>query len=266
MRLCSVVFAALMFGVPFSGALAEPQILGLMAQNEPVPLKCVGGECYAEVSSFCMEPMRASPRHASVYHPFDDARVTLIAKHADGTESRLFAGEVARFVSQRGYAAVRISVPEAKLAEIGASSAAIEVGRRVALMPEWNKYSRRAHEPEEIALARGPNRETGERLVDNGGARAETARVLSYLINALPEKGVADQPTKEGLWQQVAARHDLSAFGRGAVSEAKDAVGYCLGRDPAETGFTMRQCLERSHDLQIWHLNSVYWAAVGRSS
>lgn len=266
MRLRSVAFMALMIGVPFSGAVAEPQILGLLAQNQAIPLNCAGGECFAEVSSFCMEPMRASPRHVTVYHPFDDAQVTVVAKRADGSESRHFAGDIASFVSMRGYAAVRISIPEAKLAELGATGAAIEVGRRVALMPEWNKYSRRAHEPEEIAVARGANRDVGERLVDDGGDRADTARVLSYLINGLPDKGIVDRQTKETLWQQVATRHDLSKYGRSAVSDAKDALNYCLGRDPAKTGFSMRQCLERSHDLQIWHLNSVYWAAVGRSS
>ena len=51
-------------------AQAAPQILGLIAYNEPVPMTCVGGTCTAELSSVCFSnTARRRPRERSTGPP-----------------------------------------------------------------------------------------------------------------------------------------------------------------------------------------------------
>ncbi len=92
MKIRFLVTAIVLAAVPLAGASAEPQILGLLAQSEIIPLVCADGKCSAEFSSFCMEPDRASPGHLTKYFPTGDADLTLIAKTADGGEMCLPAG------------------------------------------------------------------------------------------------------------------------------------------------------------------------------
>jgi hypothetical protein len=201
MQFRTFAIAAALAAAPLTGASAEPQILGLLAQSEPLTLNCSGGECFAEFSSFCMEPDRDSPSHETAYQPFDEADLTLVASTPTG-EKRLSARDLASFISVRGYAAVRVSVPETVLADLGASSVALAVGRHVALMPTADPKYRRPHESQEIALAKGPRRLAGERIVDQGGDKAAAARVLGRLINGLPERGPINPAAREALWDQ----------------------------------------------------------------
>ena len=50
-------------------AQAAPQILGLMASAEPVPMTCVDGTCTAELSSVCLQQQRPTPLTGTVYRP-----------------------------------------------------------------------------------------------------------------------------------------------------------------------------------------------------
>ena len=135
MRLRYLATAAVLAVAPLFGAAAEPQILGLLARAEAVPLVCSGGECFAEVSAFCMEPDRSSPNHATAYSPAEGADLTLVATAADGSVTNIPAAGLAAFENRRGYASVRVSVPQSVLAELGATSVALTVGQRVSLLP-----------------------------------------------------------------------------------------------------------------------------------
>ncbi len=266
MRLRALFPTIVLAMTPFTGAMAEPQILGVIAQTDPMPMTCTAGTCVAELTAFCMEPDRASPRHETAYKPFEGADLTIVATAADGAEVRIPAAKVATFTSVRGYAAVRVAVSEAKLAELGVERAAVHVGARVTMMPQWDRYMRRPHEQEEVDLAGTVRRVVGEKIVDNGGERADAARMLGRIINALPEKGGVDEATRHSLWQDVFDDGRLDGQDRGAVKTARSAYQTCLARDPAAQGFSMRRCLEHRHDFLIWKLNSVYWASVGRGS
>lgn len=264
MQIRSLAIAFLLAAAPLAGASAEPQILGLLAQSEPVTLNCSGGECFAEFSAFCMEPDRASPGHLTDYRPFEEADLTLLASTPDG-ERRLSVADIATFTSVRGYAAVRVSVPEAALEAMGASSVALKVGRLVALMPSADPSYHNPHEPQEIALAKGTRRVVGERIVDRGGDTSAAAHVLTRLINGLPERRRVSTSRRQGLWRQVIEVAGIPEALEPGLSMARRDFGDCLAQDPEETGFSLRRCLERRHDFQIWRLNSKYWASVGGS-
>ncbi len=265
MRLRHLLCAALLSAVPFLGASAEPQILGLLARSEVVPLKCVGGECYAEFSSFCMEPDRFSPSHKTAYYPAQGADLALVATLAEGGELRLPVGDVATFISVRGYASVRVSVPEEALAELGVSAIALEVGERVSLLPVARPHYRRPHEPDEIAVTTGPRRLLGQRIMDRGGPRADAARHLDRLLNALPEWGRVDDEVRQGLWRETIETAGLGDTSAPGLVIAQRAYEVCRAKDPDVTRFSLRQCLEGRHDRLIWSLNRRYWISVAGS-
>jgi hypothetical protein len=57
---------AIPIAVSFAGgallpALATPQMMGLVANNNAVPLQCQHGDYLAEHAAFCLQPTRASP-------------------------------------------------------------------------------------------------------------------------------------------------------------------------------------------------------------
>jgi hypothetical protein len=263
MRLRYLATAAVLAAAPLFGASAEPQILGLLARAEAVPLVCSGGECFAEVSSFCMEPDRSSPAHATAYSPLAGADLTLVATAADGSETRVPAAGLAAFENRRGYASVRVSVPETALAELGATAVALKVGQRVSLLPRPSEKFRRAHEPEEIAITTGPHRIVGERIVDRGGASADAARLIDRLLNRLPDWGHVSDQVRKGLWRETIETAALETSSGASI--AHGAFELCRDKDPEVTRFTFRQCLEGRHDKLIWSLNRVYWASVGGS-
>ena len=263
MRLRYLATAAVLAAAPFFGASAEPQILGLLARSEAVPLICKGGECFAELSAFCMEPDRSSPAHATAYFPAEGADLTLVATAADGSESRLVAAGLAAFENRRGYASVRVTVAESALAELGFTSIAVKVGARVSLLPEPSPKFRRAHEPEEIAITTGPRRVVGERVVDRGGAPADAARLLDRLLNGLPVWGSVSDEVRNGLWRETVEVAGLETSDGESI--ARGAYELCRDKDLEAVRFTFRQCLEGRHDKLIWSLNRVYWASVGGS-
>lgn len=250
--------------LPAGPAAAEPQILALLSTDGAMPLVCEGDECRAELSAFCMEPGRAGPPHASPYS-LAAGEVTLIAHHGDGTTRRLDAAPYARFHSQHGYAAVRVSVPASLLTANGAESLALEVGRRVALLPVPLPTYHRPHKPEEVAAALGPNRILGDQLVDRGGEKADAARLLSYAINALPERGEAAPALRRQAWQ--AARREASErVSRQGQEIAEDVFESCTEAVAKSDLLTFRHCLQRGHDHTLWFLNHRYWQTVGPQS
>jgi len=241
-------------------AAAEPQILALLRSDGAVPLACAGDECRVDLSTFCMEPGRAGPPHESLY-TLASGSLTLVATAADGTVKRRDVSAEARFLSQRGYAAVRVSLPSGLAAELGAERLALEVGPRVALLPVPRKRHHRPHQPEEIAAALGPNRIVGESLVDYGGEKADAARLLAYVINALPAQGEAAAVRRQA-WQQALATapERIAREGRELAAASVERCEAKLGESPT---ISFRHCLERSHDRTLWLLNHAYWKRVG---
>jgi hypothetical protein len=263
--LASVAVVGLL--LPVSQALAvasiEPQVLALITTGGAKALNCTGNTCVAEFSAFCMEPGRPGPAHASPYTLAKGGAVKLFARSSDGRQWQIpISG--ARFTSQRGYSAVRISVPKNLIAKIGANSLAIDIGRHVVLLPKRQAHYVQLHKKREIKAALGDNRLVGERIVDNGGRRADGARLLSYLINALPTTGKASRQVQQSLWSaSKAAPASLRAKG---ARVAKAIYKHCLKEQTGGEKNSIRECLQHGHDRNMWLLNQIYWRSVGSRS
>lgn len=248
------VLAIALVTAPFAAG-AAPQILALISTPAPKTLTCEGGECFVEASAFCMEPARAGPDHQSAYLAPPEADIRLVGRAADGREVRIAAGPVARFHSQRGYGAVRVSVPESLKAELCVTELSLEVGDGAALTPQARPQHRKQHKAAEIAAAFGANRALGAQLVDRN---ADAARAMSVAINALPEGSRESADHRAA----TAALLDRAPVGDGRRA-AQKALSVCMIEIAKDDRFTLRECLQHAHDRAMWELNRRYWLAVG---
>src|SRR5262245_503072 len=136
-------FAAIL-ACPIADAHAAPQVLGLVASNgASTELNCQGLDCRAHFSAFCLQQDRPAPSHGDRYQLGPSGEITLIAKTADGRSLRLPGTGYLDINSEIGFTSVEISLSKAKLAALGATAAAVEVGPGVSLVP--------------VALAGDPN-------------------------------------------------------------------------------------------------------------
>ena len=263
MRLFSLMTAAAFLIVPWTGARAEPQVLALLATGEATPLTCAGGECFAEFTAFCMEPKRKSPYHLTDYRLIEGADdIDLVAETAGGVPVAAPLARHLRFTSDRGFAAVRVSIDESVVREHGAARVSLRVGRRVALAPIPTPKYHRPHEPGEIALAAGPRRARGEMIVDRGGVPREIAAIANRLINALPEKGKVGAAQRQGFWRAAVTAIKAGRYSPRAVAAAKDGYQSCLDSMANNKEYTLRRCLGRFHDQHIWTLTQRYWSSL----
>ena len=263
MRLLSIVAALAL--LPLSQVSAEPQILGLLATNSATPLTCSGEECYAEFTSFCMEPSRASPSYMTQYTPVpgsDSIQLTALTK--SGKSVSLPAAKL-RYRTERGFAAVRISVPASVIADLDATGISVKVGSKVALRPVPLPTYRRPHEPDEVAHTATTLRALGEKIVDQGGIPREITELTNKLVNALPERGKVDKSQRIALWEQALQPDTLKPFSGSAVRQTKRAYQRCLASIEEHTQDTLRGCIWRAHDHQVWKLNHRFWNSLSGS-
>ena len=265
------VAVALTLG-PLSAGTAsagEPQILGIVAAAEPVPLTCDEHGCTAQLSAFCLQRHRAVPFAGTPYVPApgSEGAFTLVATDATGARVRHTVGEALTFRSERGNRAVTLHLDAAELAADGLSQPALIVGARTSLVPQT--VAARLDDPQvaaEVALVTGPLRVVAEREVDQGGSSIDAARALNRQINRRAAAGV-DGPGASGTPTWYAAADEpgpAEADGPGAAM-ARAAFARCAA-SPGGGFVTFRQCLSAQHDMFIDPLNRAYWQAVATGS
>lgn len=263
--LLRVLVIAALAGWP-GGANAAYQIMGLMASNGAIPLSCRGAECAAEFSAFCLQPERASPPKGVRYFAAGGEGIDIVGTTADGRTLRFPAGDHLRIVAQRGHNAVRISISAATLRTLGLEDAAVEVGELVSLLPQPIVGDPNPLTEADIAIATGPLRKLGARLVDHGGDKTVAAALTNDLINALPERGRAAPEVRDNLWSSLEGRWPRQAATGGGGEIARSAFERCRAKVGGGSFFTMRQCLGSAHDRLLGSRNNEYWRALKTGS
>jgi len=252
-----LIAAIAVVSAPLTTVAAAPQALGLVATNGAVPLNCFAGECAAEFSAFCLQQARGIPSEGTPYRAVGED-FTLVAIAADGKVSRLPGGAHLAITAERGFTAVKISLPKRALAALGAVRAAVEVGPKVSLIPVAVAGDSDPQSEAEIAAASGALRAVGDAIVDRAGAEAGAVRLTNRMVNALPARGRVPVEESERLWQSVAqGAPDDETLARGSA-----IVANCRGLVDTGYAFSLRRCLENAHDGQVERLNIRYWNAV----
>jgi hypothetical protein len=265
-RLLSVMTILTLAGFGAGRAEAASQVLGLVASNGlPTPLHCEDGVCSGHFSSFCLQEARPAPATDSEYQLAPGARLTLVARLANGRSLRLPGDGLVAIHALIGFTSVRIDLPEARLKALGAVSVAVEVAPDSSILPVAVAGDPDPQTPEEVAYATGPMRKLAEQPFERPGPGADAARLTSLAINSLP----ADEPQtpdgRKALLDQViatAAAVPLSAEG---VAQAQRIYRSCEIAVDSRSSFNLRTCLEIQHADLMASTNRGFWRSNGGS-
>ncbi len=252
---------ALLTAVSGRPALAAPQILGLVASNDALPLQCEGGFCSTEASVFCLQKWRMSPVAGTSFYTAGGEGVRLVAKTDDGDRVVIPNPEL-KVAALRGHNAVRIGVDVDWMDKRGYASAVLEIGQMVSLIPKPFKDDPKPQTARDIEVAIGPLREIGNKLVDNGGVNIAAAQIVNQIANKLPRLGRASDEIRAAAWD----KHTAGLKGGDAKAWKKAKASFTDCQDRTFGGYvSLRQCLSSQHDIMVGKLNTRYWQATDQN-
>jgi hypothetical protein len=243
-------------------AQAAPQILGLIASTEPVPMTCVDGTCTAELSSVCLQQHRPTPSTGTVYRPAKGTQITLTVIGPNGVARRLPVAAALGFISLRQFSVVKVSLPEATVRRLGNGAATISVGARASVIPVVIEGDPEPQSAGEIARYTGPLRTLAERAFEHDSARVGATRILNQMVNRLPERSNAGIEDVGSLWKQTVAKNVTAE----TQKFLKRAVEDC--RETLRTGVmsNLRSCLSYHHDYLSGENTNNAWRAMNPGS
>lgn len=246
--------------IPVAGASAATQVLGLVASNgAPTPLACVDGQCSAQFSSFCLQQNRPSPSRGADYAVAAGGSLTLVARTAAGQTLRVPAGDLLRIQSRVGFTSVEIGLPEAKLAQLGVTAVAVDVGSAVSLIPVATASDPNPQTDDELALATGPMRRVAAALFEAPGTGSDAARITALLINALPTRGSESVEDRKGLWVAMLDNPLVRGATAGGRVAAEQIYAGCRIAVESRSAFSLRSCLELRHADLMVETNRKFW-------
>ena len=243
------------------GALAAPQILAVLATNGGVPFACADGLCQADISTFCLQRDRPAPEVGTAYLPAEPSVFTLVAIDANGNERRLPAAGYVTFIESRGFTAISARLGEDVLVGLGAVGARLELGANASLVPVPRQGDPDPLTAGEIAYVTGPLRNLGALVVD-GSPDADSARVVATMVGLLPREGRLDAERLAALWGEATGDDGLAAADSPGPLGARAAYEGCIDAIEEQRIFSIRGCLERSHDRLMRGLSVEYWNAI----
>jgi hypothetical protein len=260
--LSSAACAAVMsFGM--AGAIAAPQILGIVASNGPIPLTCDAQGCRADLSTFCLQQPRANPAFGQEYRLTEGAPITLIGRNAKGQRVSIPAAPYMSFTTARGFTAVEVSLPAATMAELGLETVSVEIGRKATLIPFEDVADANPQSPEEIALATTTIRDKGQQFFDDTSETGDAIRLSNLMMNELPPQGRRPSDTDGHILDAALAAPAGQSAGPAGVELAKSMYLSCVDKtDVTHHVDTMRNCLEGSHDRLVVNTNVDFWNSL----
>jgi hypothetical protein len=254
--IAALVLLSLLLAV-FKTAAAAPQILGLVASSQPLPMKCENGLCATEASVFCLQKWRASPAAGMTYNAARGTGLQVIALGEDGKEVIVPDPEL-NITALRGHSAVRIGVDVEWLYKRKYQSISLKIGEKASLIPEAWAGDENPQTPQDVELALGKLRDLGDKLVDKAGRNVQMAQLLQFIAGKLPRLGRAHDDTRNAVWHN--GTKDLKDVNRKVLARTKRKFDRC--HDVTFGGMTsLRQCLGAQHDILMGKLNARYWGA-----
>jgi len=247
-------------GIPGSGAFAASQVLGLVASNgTPTPLACVDSRCSAQFSTFCLQQSRPAPSRGDDYTVAAGGSLTLVARDAAGRIQRIPAGDIVAIHTLIGFTSVEISLPKAKLAELGATDVAVDVGPAVSLVPVASAGDPNPQTEDELALATGPMRLAATPMFESPGTASDAARIATVLINTLPATGSESADARNGLWVAMLTNPTVAGASAGGREAAEQMYEACKISVESHSSYSMRNCLELRHADLLTETNHKFW-------
>lgn len=244
--------------------LAAPQILGVSASLDPVPMTCSDGVCTAELTTFCLQRARPSPDPGTRYEAM--TAETFILHVGDGgaaVQSRPVGTDV-RIESTRGFASIIVTLDERIVEAVGNGNVALAVAPGASVLPVAAADDPDPLSAAEIAYATGPLRALAERVERTEQRRTVAAQVTNRVINTLPSARRLSAARQAALWDDVRSGSRLPSDHPG-VERAHDIYGACASLTGQGSTFFLKRCLQARHDDLVHTVNQRYWdrAAAG---
>jgi hypothetical protein len=266
LQIAAIVTLAAGLSFVASAARAAPQVLGLVASLRPTPMLCDAQGCRADLSAFCLQQPRSDPAPGTVYHPGPGTRLTLVVTGHDGATRRVDAAPYLSFVDNRGFVSITAVLKPDALAGLDAAAVAVEVGEDAALLPETQAGDASPQNPEELALATGAYRKKAETYFDRPGREADAIRLTNAMMNGLPAGSRNRSDTDGHLLARTLDDYRQVSVDPAGVSLAEDIHQRCAAKvDVTHQVYSMRSCLEGSHDILTTHINIDFWNSLGGS-
>ena len=265
LHVCLAAASVLAVGLTALPAAAAPQVLGLVASATPTPFACDATGCRAELSSFCLQQPRANPAPDTAYLPAAGAEIFLVGTDLEGAAVKIPAAPYLRFTSARGFTAVDVVLPAETLRDLGLTQVAVIVGADVSLVPTAEGGDPNPQTTDEIATATGPIREAAEEFFDAPGESSDAIRMTSAMINALPAQG-RNRADGDGRLITAVSTGQGAAADPSGLALARSIHAACVAKvDVSHHVFSMRDCLENSHDRLVVDTNLQFWESLGGS-
>jgi len=274
-----VLAVGLLAILPNGRAMAAPQVLAVLSSTSGIPFICQAGECRAELSTFCLQRDRETPRMGSAYRPDRVDSFALVVTDGKGARHRLSAEKV-KFVANRGFMSATAVIPANVIKRLGIASATISVAKNASLVPTPVVGDNNPLSAQEIENATGPLRQFGAQVVDNS-MNATAARMLSRVSGQFSPIESYQPEQLSGMWRKVktAAKDDLRH--PGGLRHARGLFDMCVSVSNAQGPFptdeaavskttagfaaAMLRCLQREHDGVIRDVNLEYWKGLAGS-
>jgi len=255
-----------------ASADAAPQALAVMAMDEGLSLNCQDGQCSVDVTAYCLQPDRQSPSPGTPYRAAAYDGLHLVGIDAEGRTRTLSPAALLTVTSARHHKMVRFTVRQESLAALGIAKARLHIGERVTLLPKPVAGDDRPQTEADVALATGPLRTLGHRLVDQDPSEGKAVRLMARMINLLPMGRQVSKQTQASLWRRSGAAETAAALHPGDQHKVKQGFTNCrfiAGSKNLLSGHSatsMRDCLEAVHDGMLDALNKRYWDGIGAGS
>lgn len=238
-------------------AYAAPQILGLVASAQPIPLTCEGGVCRAEVSSVCLQQHRKSPEPGTAYLPAEGSEITLT-----GAGGKFVAVQsLVKMTSVRGFTSVSVSMAEATVHALGLRSGQLRlaIGAMASAPPVAVPGDANPLSAAEIARYTGPLRPAAEGAI-RGDVTLSASDILNQMINRLPHsRPVGAAEISPALADVTGADGAPAPETKRLLTRALDECRYQL-RTERTPG--LRSCLGNQHDILISDTTQKVWKAL----
>ncbi len=244
--------------VSAEGGNSSPQVLALVSNDQPMEFNCFSGECFVELSAFCLQPDYKSPDARTKYELAGAGGIKVTGYTKDGTPLSLDPKKHFKLEALRTHVAVRMTMTTNELHRRGLSRITVTVDHNVSLVPAASEQFI-AQAPVEIEMAVGPWREIGAQVIDRNKLEMDAARVTNHIANGLPPFTHVGQKTTKAAWAKVEKNGMLARLEPGAARLLKASFDSCVESTGYGGLLTLRGCVSNMHDRFLGDLNIKYW-------
>jgi len=244
---------------------ASPQVLALVSIDKPMELLCFNGDCFVELSAFCLQPDYKTPDKGTRYRVAGIGGIRATGYTPDGTPVSLDPTKHFDLKALRTHVAVRMSIRSYDLHKMNLARVEVTVAPDVSLVPlPSDKYETQSEMS--IALATGPWRKIGREIVDENPEEMSAARITSHIANSLPPFTHVGPKTIKSVWRKVEQSGMLTGMRPRAVQLLSEAYQRCEEKNKSGGMVTMRGCVSHMHDKFLGDLNMKYWDVIRGAS